>query len=214
MIKMNDGEVWRSYPEFPFIEGSTLGRVRTTDRYIKTKNGKRLIKGRILKQFHNRGGYLYVHFSLNGKTVNRYVHRIITSCFLTNPDNWLEVNHKDNNPLNNNVVNLEWCTPEYNIEYREKYGISAKEAARAKRKPLIAFNLRTSEMLWFQSQNEAGRFLGADQGGISAVIKGKCKQFGGYWFTNADKDAVEDVETKFGDKVAREVEQLISKKEL
>lgn len=205
-------EVWNPYPEFDFIEGSSLGRVRTTDRYVKTKNGNRLIKGRILKQFRNRGGYLYVHFSINGKTVNRYVHRIITSCFLPNPNNWLEVNHKDNNPLNNNIGNIEWCTPEYNVEYREKCGISAKEAAQAKRKPLIAFNLRTSEMLLLQSQNEAGRFLGVDQGGISAVIKGKCKQFGGYWFINADNKAVETVKVKFGEKVACEVDKLMNEK--
>ena len=36
-----------------------------------------------------------------------YVHRIIAQLFIPNPNNLLEVNHKDSNPSNNHKNNLE-----------------------------------------------------------------------------------------------------------
>lgn len=57
----NEEEVWKVYPEYQFIEVSNLGRVRTKDRYIQVRGqGKRLIKGRILKQKDNGHGYMVV----------------------------------------------------------------------------------------------------------------------------------------------------------
>lgn len=42
--------VWKTYPEFPFVEVNQFGEVRTKDHYVRGKNrSKRLIKGRVLK---------------------------------------------------------------------------------------------------------------------------------------------------------------------
>lgn len=208
---MNDDEVWKTYPEFDFIQGSNLGRVRTLDHYVNGRWGKTLIKGRVLKKHRNRGGYMRVNFRVDGKFVNRSVHRIIASCFLENPDNLPQVNHKDCDPTNNRVENLEWCDSSYNMQYREKYGVSNTETLGHR---IIAINLKTLEVHWFQSQGEAARQLGANQPNIKNVIKGKrYKSTHGYWFTNADSNAVEYVRTKFGNSVAREVEELLNKEE-
>lgn len=197
---MND-EVWKTYPEFPFIEGSNLGRVRTIDRYVKhCRGGKRLIKGHILKQYGCGGGYMQVHFSENGQPAIRLVHRIIAECFLPNLNNWPEVNHKDCDPTNNNVNNLEWCTRSYNQQYRNKYGISQTEA---QGKPVFAINLKTLEVFHFSARAEASRVLGINDSGISMVIKGKSDYMNGYWFTNADENAVETTRRKFGSVMAR-----------
>lgn len=205
----NKNEVWKTYPEFPFIQGSSFGRVRTIDRHVKTKNGLRLIKGRVLKQHPDKDGYMLVHFGVNGEGVNRKVHRIIASCFLSNTDSLPEVNHIDCKPANNMPSNLEWCSPEYNIAYREKYGVSAKEANRTRMKSLFAINLETSEILRFESQHEAARQLGGSDGNINMVIKGRRKQTKGYWFTNADSNAVGVVRAKFGNSMANKVSELL-----
>lgn len=55
-----ENEIWKTHPEFDFIQGSSIGRVRTLDRVVSTKKGMRVVKGRILKQQHDRGGYIYM----------------------------------------------------------------------------------------------------------------------------------------------------------
>lgn len=205
-------EIWKTYPEYDFVEVSNLGRIRTKDRTITDKNGrKRLVKGKVLKQQLNKNDYMRVHFSVNGKEINLSVHRSVATCFIPNPLSYPEVNHKDNDPTNNRWDNLEWCTPQYNTAYREKYGISAKEATKALRRPMIAIDLSSFKVLWFESQHEAERQLVVYHSNIIKVVKGKLNKTGGYWFTYADETAVEKVREKFGDEIAKKVEELIRK---
>ena len=173
-----------------------------------SKNGRKYhLKGRILKQYDNgSGGYTYVSFSVNGKIINLRVHRIMATCFIPNPNNYPEVNHKDNDPTNNAVSNLEWCTHKYNIAYREKYGTSAAEAFG---RSIIAINLDSFKVIWFESQREAERQLRACNSSINKVVKDQRNTAGGYWFCYADSTAVEKIRAKFGDKIAEKVEKLL-----
>ena len=200
-------KVWRNYPEFEWIQGNNYGEVKTIDRWGPTSrgNGKRLVKGQILKQYRNNSGYLRVNFSVNGKNINRYVHRIIAECFLPNPDNLPEINHIDCDPLNNCINNLEWCTHEYNCKYREKFGIPTAESHGH---PLYAINLATLEVYYFSSQHEASRVLGVGQQCISRVIRGERKQTGSYWFTNAGNNAVDITKNKLHNIIDNRVEYL------
>lgn len=203
----NQSAIWKTYPEYLFIEANQFGEVRTKDRIIVEKNGKkRHLKGRVLKQHDNGRGYMKVSVSTNGRVIRLYVHRIAASCFIPNPLNLPEVNHRDNDPTNNSVNNLEWCTRKYNIAYKEKYGTSAAEALG---RPVVAVDLKTFKILRFESQHEAARQLGVDQRMVNMVIKGHRKTAGGYWFCNANENAVEKVRAEFGDKVANEVKKLM-----
>lgn len=207
----NENEIWKTYPEFDFIQASNLGRVRTVDRVVTNGKGMYVKKGRILKPQLNNDGYLYIAFGDNGKFIQRKVHRVIAQTFIPNPDGWAEVNHKDCSRTNNNVDNLEWCSRSYNQKYRGKYGVSQTEACGH---AVFTISLKTHEVSHFQSQHGAARELGVHQGNISRVLKGKQNQTGGYWFTKADENAVENTRIKFGDDIASRVEQLTSEKEL
>ena len=92
---------WKLINEFPDYEVSTLGEVRNR------------MTMQVLRQVKS-GGYMQV--IIEGK-YRRYVHRLVATAFIPNDDNLPQVNHKDENKTNNNVDNLEWCTPKYNSNY-------------------------------------------------------------------------------------------------
>lgn len=67
------------------------------------------------------GGYLNVMLSNDTEKRVWRIHRLVAMAFIPNPDNLPEVNHKDGNPLNNHVDNLEWCTRSQNMKHL--YGV-------------------------------------------------------------------------------------------
>jgi hypothetical protein len=86
-------EIWK---DIPGHEGkhqvSSYGRVKNIKRNTILKEG---LAGR---------GILYKRCSIG------YIHRLVALTFISNPHNLPEVGHKDNNPLNNCIENLEWTT--------------------------------------------------------------------------------------------------------
>lgn len=191
MIK-SESEIWKSLPGVPGIEVSTFGMVRSLDKVVSSENGTRFLKGRVLKQSKNNRGYPMVHIPIDGKPITKLVHRLVAETFIPNPENLTEVNHKDCDRTNSNVENLEFCTPKYNSQYREKFGESLGS-------PVFAISLSTLEVLHFRSQGEAGRVLGVSQGNINMVINGKRNYAGGFWFVNDDGHALDVVKSKLHD---------------
>lgn len=190
MTKTKQKEVWKVYPEFDFIEVSNLGRVRTKDRYVPVKGrGKRLIKGRVLKQKLLPCGYMYVQFHTNGKNFCLRVHRLVAIAFVPNPNNYPEVNHIDNDRTNNVASNLEWCTRQYNLDYKKNFGTSPADI---QGRPVFAINLETGKVLRFETQSEATRQLGIDQRKVNNVIRGRIKTTHGYVFTEDESEITEE----------------------
>lgn len=99
------------------------------------------------------------------------------------------MNHKDNNKTNNAVSNLEWCTSKYNNDYKKNFGTSQ---AQVQGHPVIAVNLETGKVLYFESQSEAARCLGIDVSSVNNVVKGWLNQAGGYWFTENESKITEE----------------------
>lgn len=192
-------EIWKKHPDIVGIEVSTLGRVRTLDRTVPTERGTWLFKGRVLKPWGDGHGYMKVGIHINKKRIIKYVHRLVAQTFIPNPDNLPQINRKNCNRSDNRVSNLEWCTAKYNNQYREKYGISIAES---EGHPLFAVNLNTMEVSKFRSQNEAGRALKINNGNINAVIKGRRKQAGGYYFKEDNGNGIEINRDKLNDIVA------------
>lgn len=86
---------------------STLGRVMN------------MRDGRIMRTTITNKGYELLVTHVNGEQRGFTVHRLVAEAFIPNPNKLPEVNHIDENPLNNNVNNLEWCTYFYNNTYND-----------------------------------------------------------------------------------------------
>lgn len=116
-----NNEIWKDIPEHPYYQASNMGHIRVLDRVNHTiRYGKpfsQKLKGGILSQQINKNGYPMVSI---GKRENRktyIVSRLIAKLFIPNPNNLPEVNHINEDKLDNRVSNLEWCSREYNQSY-------------------------------------------------------------------------------------------------
>lgn len=117
-------ETWKDIDGFiGLYQISNFGRVRSLDRYIRSNNGQRLIKGMNKKHFINGSGYAQCKLGKDGVVFQPYIHKLVAEHFIENKLGLLEVNHIDHVKLNNHVSNLEWCTRKENmVKYHEFHG--------------------------------------------------------------------------------------------
>ena len=104
----NDKQVWKDIKNYEGLyEVSNYGNVRSL------KFGKI----RYLKPANNGNGYNDVILCKNGQKKHFKVHRLVANAFIENPNNYPQINHKDEDKTNNKVENLEWCDNQYNTRY-------------------------------------------------------------------------------------------------
>lgn len=146
-------EEWRTIKDYSNYQVSNLGNLKSLN-YHQTGNEK------LLKP-HKVSGHLQVPLSKNGKIKMFFVHRLVAQTFIPNPNNYPIINHKDENPLNNCVDNLEWCTHKYNSNYGTcKERISKSNTNNPKRSTKIkCLDLKTNEVTYYPSISEFARFI-------------------------------------------------------
>lgn len=111
-------EMWKDIKNFEgMYQISNFGRVKSLARTKKhSYNGIAQLKEKVLKPV-NINGYKRVVLSKNNKSINKYIHFLVAQAFIPNPNNYSEINHKDEDKANNKINNLEWCNHSYNINY-------------------------------------------------------------------------------------------------
>ena len=119
-------EEWRNIQGHEGYQASNTGRVRDIN------------KGIILTQY-NRNKLGYKAVTIGGKPIS--VHRLVAQAFIPNPNNLPMVNHKDENPSNNCVENLEWCDAKYNCNY----GTRIKRIADKNSRPIVSIDTNGKE---------------------------------------------------------------------
>ena len=112
-------EIWRDvYGYEGFYQVSNCGNVRSVSRTVQRLNNSDLtLRGRVCSQTLSDKGYLTVGLCRDNRIKRVYVHKLVAIAFVDNPNNLTEINHIDENPLNNRVDNLEWCTQSENEQH-------------------------------------------------------------------------------------------------
>ena len=80
-------------------------------------NVKNKQRNKYLVPKKNNRGYLGIELTNEKHRKMFLIHRLVAQSFISNPKRLPNVNHKDENPKNNSVENLEWCSQSYNVLY-------------------------------------------------------------------------------------------------
>lgn len=126
-------ENWKAVVGYEGLyEVSDLGRVRSLDREVTfvwgASNSSRSVthkrRGLLLSLTPNPvNGYVYVGLHVGGRVKLVRVHRVVLLAFAGTPptgSDW--VNHKDLDRTNNNLSNLEYCSPSENSAHARDNG--------------------------------------------------------------------------------------------
>lgn len=122
-------------------------------------------------------GYCRVKIIVNGVLKNARVHRLVALAFIPNPYNKPSINHRNGNKSDNRVENLEWCTPQENVDHM--IGVLGHYSRQRKVRCIETGRI-------FDSVTGAARSMKISRQSIYNCIRGRQKSAGGYHFERCD----------------------------
>lgn len=120
-------EIWKDVVGYEGLyQVSNMGNVKSVDRYVNAggimnQNRLSLKKGKILNCSPTKRGYTRVSLSINSKTKQEYIHRLVANSFLSPIDDKLNVNHINGIKDDNRSCNLEFVNQRENVLHAKIY---------------------------------------------------------------------------------------------
>jgi len=114
-------EIWKPVKDFSKYETSNFGNVRS----YKQSSIINSFQSKLLTPNYGSYGHAAVSLRKGNKTYTKSIHRLVLEAFVGSCPSGHEANHKDSNPQNNRLTNLEWTTPSKNIKHSFKYGYNS-----------------------------------------------------------------------------------------
>ena len=178
-------EVWKDVVGFEGIyQISNNGKLRSLDRIVVAKAGwVKREKGMDIKtNTIQNSGYVKVDLHKNGKAYGKLLHRLVAEAFIENPRNYPQINHKDQNKLNNSADNLEWCTQMYN----NHYGDCMERGAETQRRKFYQKDLDGNVVKIWSGFKKMQRETGYQRKTVYLCCIGKRDSYMGYKWEYAD----------------------------
>jgi hypothetical protein len=138
-------EVWKDVKDYEGIyQISNLGNLKSLKR---KGTGTFTNKEYLLKKGITTKGYYSYGLSKNGKVKTHTLHRLVANHFIENINNEKCVNHKDGNPKNNDISNLEWCS--YSENSLHGYRSNGRKNSRRKLTEKEVLEIKTRLDNWY-----------------------------------------------------------------
>ena len=169
-------EIWKDIKGYEGLyQVSNLGNVKSLN-YRKQKCAKNLTPKT------NNKGYLWVELSRDGGRQCFLIHRLVGEAFIKNPYNFKVINHKDENPKNNRVENLEWCTQSGNMQYYYDRHIHVPRGAykHADGRKILQFGKNGELIAEWDNAVTIKHILGMSQWSVSECCRGNRKTAYGF----------------------------------
>lgn len=153
--------------------------------YNYKRNGTNILKPKV------KHGYYQIGLRKNNIRKWYQLHRLLAEAFIPDKSNFksmpdedrskidldsLQINHKDENKLNNAIENLEWCT----VAYNNCYGSRLEKVKKKTSKSVIKYDKHGNFLEEYPSVSEASRQNNVVASSIVRVCKGDFKQLKGY----------------------------------
>lgn len=189
-------EVWKDIKGYEGLyKVSNYGRVWSVKRF----NRGRIFGGKeinICVDHRNRRSIL---LNKEGKSKRHIVARLVAFEFVENPNPeiYKEVNHLDENPLNDRYDNLEWCEHKYNCNYGTRIErIKSKQSI-----PILQYTLNGDFITEHKSMHEAAKSINADAGHICDCCLGNRKWAYGFFWRYKDDSLYENAKQALDRKI-------------
>ena len=180
-----NNETWKDVIGYAGLyQVSDLGRVRSLGRECKAKNGsKQRKKERILTQEITIHGYCRVRlFDKDGNAKHYAVHRLVMAAFVGILDE--DVNHINEIKTDNRLVNLEYCTKQFNCNHGTRNARISENAKRKHNCSVVQLDKNGNIIQKYPSRTVAEQKTGVDASHIGKVCKGTRATAGGYKWRN------------------------------
>lgn len=191
-------EIWKDIQDYEGLyQVSNLGNIKSLHFGAKANHPNwKLQQEKNLKPRIATSGYYRVELYKSHTKKYFYVHRLVATAFIANPQNKTEVNHIDGNKLNNHIENLEWNTKSENIRHSFKTGlhVSPMQGRKGSKspfsKPVIQYDLSGNFVKLWLSISEAANYYSTKPTNISSCARKRHKTSINYIWRYLESDYI------------------------
>ena len=171
---------------------SNFGRVRSLDRIGSNGRGIMVYKGKYLKTFKDRDGYLQIQLYKDGIYKTYKISRLVYFTFNYGADTKLQVNHIDEDKSNNRLDNLNLMTAKENCNWgtRSERIIKKMRNHKSMSKTVLQFDKKGNFIKDWPSIREAARITNMSAGNIVRCCKERTEFCGGFSWKYKEKEAI------------------------
>lgn len=162
-------EIWKMSSIAKGYEVSNTGSVRNS----RTK--------KVLKPVmrNNYPSIVIKPASKSRKSVSYTIHKLVATEFISNPNNYPQINHINGKKSDNRIENLEWVTAKGNTEHAIRAGLR-DNIANAHKKAIVQLTLDEIFVARYSSTVEAAKINGFSRTALSECVRGKNRTSYGY----------------------------------